>query len=77
MERWQLQRSFEQQANFLVAITPGRPAAIVTGTFRLRLKLGAKTVDKNLVLYNDVLVEDLEQQDVFSGVNGEVRSKKT
>jgi hypothetical protein len=49
--------------------TPGRPAAIVTGTFRLRLKLGAKTVDKNLVLYNDVLVEDLEQQDVFYRVN--------
>src|SRR6266403_3959213 len=54
---------------FATEVQPGTPAAIVTGTFRLRLKLGAKTVDKNLVLYNDVLVEDLEQQDVFYRVN--------
>lgn len=49
--------------------TPGRPAAIVTGSFRLRLNVPAKPVERQFVLYNDVLVEDLEEQDVFYRVN--------
>lgn len=50
--------------------TDGRPAAIVTGSFRLRLNLGAgKSEERLFVLYNDVLVEDLAEQDVFYRVN--------
>jgi hypothetical protein len=50
--------------------TDGRPAAIVTGSFRLRLNVAAgKSVERQFVLYNDVLVEDLEEQDVFYRVN--------
>jgi len=50
-------------------LTEGRPAAIVTGSFRLRLRVPGKSVDRQFVLYNDVLVEDLEEQDVFYRVN--------
>jgi hypothetical protein len=49
--------------------TPGRPAAIVTGSFRLRLHWEGKPLERQFVLYNDVLVEDLEEQDVFYRVN--------
>jgi hypothetical protein len=33
------------------------------------LKAGGKTVEKTLVVYNDVLVEDYDNQDVFYRVD--------
>lgn len=49
--------------------TLGRPAAIVTGSLRLRLNWEGKPLERQFVLYNDALVEDLEEQDVFYRVN--------
>jgi hypothetical protein len=47
----------------------GSPAAVVTGVFRLSLKTSNNVVRKTLVLYNDALVGDLENQQVFYRVD--------
>jgi len=47
----------------------GSPAAIVTGVFRLSLKTSNNVVNKTLVLYNDALVGDRENQEVFYRVD--------
>jgi hypothetical protein len=49
--------------------TTGRPGAIVTGRLRLELTLGSKPVEREFVLYNDELLEDLTNLDVFYHVD--------
>lgn len=49
--------------------TSGRPAAIITGRFHLQLKIGERRIERIFVLYNDVLLEDAEEQDVFYRVD--------
>jgi hypothetical protein len=45
--------------------TKARPGAIATGKLRLGLKLGSNITEKNFVLYNDELLEDVAEPDVF------------
>lgn len=45
--------------------TKGRPGAIVTGRLRLGIKIGTANIERTFVLYNDELLEDMTEQDVF------------
>ncbi len=44
----------------------GRPAAVLTGTFRIEINLsGMPKIERTFALFNDDLVEDLSEQDAF------------
>jgi hypothetical protein len=45
--------------------TTGRPGAIVTGKLRLQIRIKNKSVNKAFILYNDELLQDVENPDVF------------
>lgn len=45
--------------------TKGRPGAIATGKVRLGLKFGSDTIEKNFILYNDELLQDIADPDIF------------
>jgi hypothetical protein len=49
--------------------TNGRPGAIVTGRLRLQLIVGGKPMEREFVLYNDELLEDLTDQNIFYHVD--------
>jgi len=42
-----------------------RPGAIVTGKLRLEFKVRGNFQERDFVLYNDELLEDLHNQDIF------------
>ena len=47
----------------------GTPLAMVTGTFQLQLSSGEKTINKQFALYNDEIVQDLDEKAVFYRVD--------
>jgi len=49
--------------------TAGRPAAIFTGTLRLQLTAEDRNIEKEFILFNDALIEDTVEQDVFYRVD--------
>ena len=42
---------------------------MVTGTFQLQLSSGEKTINKQFALYNDEIVQDLDEKAVFYRVD--------
>jgi hypothetical protein len=47
----------------------GVPLALVTGTFNIRLKVDQKEIEKRFAIYNDEIVQDLDNAEVFYHVD--------